>query len=431
MSRLNLSRILKGSSLIILLSCSFSIIGQSLTIKGAGQLCRKGDWYEVKWVGGSGPCDLKDVVWEQGDGQGNFFQLAGSGKQRFINPNLFVVNMGIRTFEIRVRVQCEDEDGVSHDISSGPKSIKIVDPTFYKLRLSGNVDCSSSNIELELLDPTATLTFQNLDNIVWTIPSDWSIASGAGTHKVVLNTNGQAEGQRQVKVKYKAYSLKEDPNGIIKKKCKNPAGEDKIKRIANFDIGSCKNAITYPPPLNHPSSHSRLSTTFGGSNNLGQNNFNFVSGGFVEIKPDFEFEASSGSDLNLFIEECSCSSPWHDPGRMAESSVSFPGQESGKKAWIIGARNTSDMGLNEITDGHPITIYPNPFDGQLQISGLPEKTQVEIQIKGSDSKIYWYGKQSSNDKGEVSLMMNGLQKGFYILRLRFEGGGETFKVIKK
>ena len=335
MSRLNLSRILKGSSLIILLSCSFSIIGQSLTIKGAGQLCRKGDLYEVKWVGGSGPCDLKDVVWEQGDGQGNFFQLAGSGKKRFIYPNLFLVNMGIRTFEIRVRVQCEDENEELYDISS-IKTIKIVDPNFFKLQLNGNVDCSSSNIELELLDPTATLTFQNLDNIVWTIPTAWSIASGAGTHKVVLNTNGQSEGQRQVKVKYKAYSLKEDPNvGLIKKKCKNPAGEDEIERTADFDIGSCKNAITYPPPLNHPSSHSRLSTTFSGSNNLGQNNFTFVSGGYVEIKPDFEFKASNGSDLNLFIEDCSCSSPWHDPERIGESSVSFPGQESGKRLGLM------------------------------------------------------------------------------------------------
>ena len=116
---------------------------------------------------------------------------------------------------------------------------------------------------------------------------------------------------------------------------------------------------------------------------------------------------------------------------MAESSVSFPGQESGKKAWTSGARNTADMGPKESTDEHPITIYPNPFDRQLEISGLPEMTQVEIQIKGIDLKIYWQGKQSSNDMGEVSLMTDGLQKGLYIVWLRFEGVREAFKVIKK
>ncbi|MDR9442998.1 MAG: T9SS type A sorting domain-containing protein, partial [Schleiferiaceae bacterium] len=136
-------------------------------------------------------------------------------------------------------------------------------------------------------------------------------------------------------------------------------------------------------------------------------------------------------DLNLFIEECSCSSPWHDPGRMAGSSVSFPGQESGKKAWTSGARNTSDMGLNESTDEHPITIYPNPFDGQLQLSGLPEKTQVEIQIKGVDSRVYWYDKQISNEWEELSLKVDELQKGVYFLTLRFEGNVEIFKIFKE
>ncbi|MDR9375364.1 MAG: T9SS type A sorting domain-containing protein [Schleiferiaceae bacterium] len=115
---------------------------------------------------------------------------------------------------------------------------------------------------------------------------------------------------------------------------------------------------------------------------------------------------------------------------MAESSVSFPGQESGKKAWTSGARNTADMGPKESTDEHPITIYPNPFDRQLEISGLPEMTQVEIQIKGIDLKIYWQGKQSSNDMGEVSLMTDGLQRGFYFLSLNFEGHMEIFKIVK-
>jgi len=410
------------------------ILAQTLTTKSPDQVCRKGDWFEAT-AGSDFPCDLNEVDWEYKDGNGNW-QVVFSGKKVIVDPRFFISNASVRTFEIRARVQCEtvnqEGDPVHMDFSSLPKTIKIVDPNFFKLQLNGNANCNSSNIELELLDPTGYLTFQNLDNIAWTIPSAWSIASGAGTHKVVLNTNGQAEGQRQVKVKYKAYALKQDPNhGILMKKCKNPAGEDEIERIANFDIGSCKNAITYPPSPNHPSSHSRLSTTFSGNNNLSQNNFTFVSGGYVEIKPDFDFKASSDSDLNLFIEDCSCSSPWHDPGRMGESTISFPGQESGKKAWIIGARNTSYMGLNESTGVHSITIYPNPFDGQLQISGLPVRTQVEMRIMGADSKIYWYDNQSSNDMGELSLMIDELQKGFYFLSLRFEGKMEIFKIVKK
>jgi len=50
---------------------------------------------------------------------------------------------------------------------------------------------------------------------------------------------------------------------------------------------------------------------------------------------------------------------------------------------------------------------------------------------GADSKVYWDGKQSSNDMGELSLMMDELQKGFYFISLRFEGKMEIFKIVKK
>ena len=89
------------------------------------------------------------------------------------------------------------------------------------------------------------------------------------------------------------------------------------------------------------------------------------------------------------------------------------------------------MLLTKSINEDPITLSPNPFDGQLQISGLPESTQVEMRIMGADSKVYWDGKQSTNDMGELSLMMDELQKGFYFISLRFEGKMEIFKIVKK
>lgn len=429
MSRPKSSQILRISTLFFFLfSFSFSVFGQTLTIKGSDELCRKGDFYEVKWVGGSGPCDLKDAVWEQEDDLGNLVPLAGGGKKQFIWPELFSPPQNRREFDIRVSVTCTIND--KEETISMILTIDIVDPSFFKLKVNGAPDCNSSTIQLELFDPGGILNGSNLADISWTLPSPWTLASGLnpGSRIITVNTNGQAEGHRQVKVKYKAVSNKLiAPNYPIKKKCGN-----EMERMADFNISSCKNTIPYTANPPFPSSHSKLSTTFSGNINGGIGSFNYVSGGHIEINSTYDFQpADQTSNLNLFIDPCSCSSPWHDPDNMGESIVSFPGQGSGKRA-ITFTNNgyADDFDVREITEDNKISVYPNPFSGHLTVKGLPANELVEVTVLGADQNIYRQDELTTNESGDLSLIFEKLEKGLYLLSMRYANEVEFLQIIK-
>jgi hypothetical protein len=407
---------------------SNTVEGQILTIKGGDELCRKGDYYEVKWVDDSGPCDLKNAKWEQEDDQGNFFQLGGTGKTMFIWPDFFNYPQNKRQFNIRVSVTCTINGALGTIVQ--PLTIKIVDPNFFKLRVNGNPDCNSSTIQLELHDPGGFLDGSNLDDISWTLPSPWTLASGVApdSRVITINTNGQAEGQRQVKVKYKAFSVKLDAtNNPIKKKC-----GDEMERTAQLDISSCKNTITYSSTPTFPSSHSRQKTTFSGNSIGGAGSFNYVSGGHIDITSTFDFQpANLTSNLNLFIEDCSCNSLWHDPNNMGESSVSFPGQESGKRAMVLTGNNSvGQMDIKDISEITKLSVYPNPFTGHLTVNGLPANELVGVTVLGADEKVYWQNDLVTSESGDLGLIFEKLEIGFYILSLRYANKLEYIQIIK-
>ncbi len=428
---------IKNSSFFWLCLVSFASFAQSpaFDIKGAGEICRnKSEFYKIE-VDDNFPCDLKNVVWKQKDENGNF-QWIGGGKSIYISPSIHYPDTQ-RTFQIDASVSCDvetvDENGNTVVINQGfseVKTIKIVDPKFFELSISGSIECNSTGFNLHLLDPGGHLGSSNIAQISWDVPPVWTIASGQGTQNLAINTNSNAEGQRTVKVSYSAFAVKFDNNNNpIFKKC-----GDKTEIAINLDIGSCRLHIPYAQHPNHYSSHSSSNTVFNGNITLTPDNYNFVSGGYIEIESDFEFQANQGSDLNLFIEPCGCNSPWHDPNLMGESSFNISEHMKGK--WgghDFNEQSESNGSIPVGSEGNTtdIKVFPTPFNHLLKVSGLPTNTDLEIQLLGADGRRIYETRENSDDSGYLSLKIDRLETGLYFLVLRFDNRVEFSQIVKK
>lgn len=372
------------------------------------------------------PCEFTDVNWEISD-YSNTFSWQASGKQFTFWPQYGTT---LRKFKVRAKMTCtwDDDNGSQTRTFTDTDTIKIVHPDFFQLSVLGSVDCDANSFEFRLRDPSGTLDDSNLDNISWIIPSAWTVVSGAASSTLVVNTNGNAEGSRSVKVKYEAIATKLDPvSGFpTSKKC-----VESREIVAVFNVSSCRPTISYPPDAaNHSSSHSANLTSFGNTSLL-PNNYNFASGESHEIEEGFDFNAAQNSSLHIFIEECDCESEWHDPNLMGVSTVSInnPNVVANKKALSADAPTGNVRKVSVIGDSE-VQIFPNPFKNELTIIHLPEGELVQIDVLNTTLKTVWTDQKITDENGELHVNFGDLNTGLYILKVRYEKQMSTFKLIK-
>jgi len=378
------------------------------------------------------PCDFANVDWEISDYSNNTFSWQASGKKFTFWPQYGTT---LREFKVRAKITCTWQTGVDEDgypiyetrPFTSTKSIKIVHPDFFQLSVHGSVDCDANSFEFRLRDPSGTLDDSNLDNISWTIPSAWTVVSGAASSTLVVNTNGNTEGSRSVKVEYEAIATKLDPVGFpISKQC-----TDSREIVADFNVSSCRPTISYPPDVaNHPSSHSANLTSFGNTSLL-PNNYNFASGESHEIGYGFEFNAAQNSSLHIFIEECDCESEWHDPNLMGVSTVSInnPYVVANKKELSAEAPK-GNGGEVAIEQSGEIQVFPNPFRQDITFMKMPDDQLVQIDVMNTSLKSVWSARKLTDENGKLHVSLGDLNSGLYIVKIRYEGKLSTFKLMK-
>jgi hypothetical protein len=366
------------------------------------------------------PCaNFSSIEWFIRDDQTSVWGSSQhQGKQFPFTPN-FGTNS--RTFDIKAEITCVVQDGVDEDgkpkwinqtFRSPVRNIKVVHPDFFQLELVQNPSCDANSYEFRLRDPSGTLNDNNLDNISWTVPNDWSFSPGAPTSTLVVNTNGNNQGKRKVKVKYEAIATKIINGTPESKKC-----IDSREIEAEFDISACIAQINYPPQVaNNPSSHSGNQTTFGATV-LAADHYNFASAGSHTISPGFDFTSGTNSTLNLFIEECSCTSQWHDPSLVGDASVNIT------NPWIGASNKKGDYKVFKTDETavdvkkNNITLYPNPFESQITISNLTQNKDIQVSVYGIDQKLILHQNGKSNGSGTYRLQLDGLPPGIYFLHI--------------
>ena len=87
-------------------------------------------------------------------------------------------------------------------------------------------------------------------------------------------------------------------------------------------------------------------------------------------------------------------------------------------------------GINALNKGNILTVYPNPFNDELNIV-LPTITNsASIEFFSLDGKLIKSLNIDSKQSSELNIQTNDLEKGFYILK--FTNGGEIFilKLVK-
>ncbi len=94
--------------------------------------------------------------------------------------------------------------------------------------------------------------------------------------------------------------------------------------------------------------------------------------------------------------------------------------------WLFQGAATSTQTGKDL--GAKIQIYPNPADKWIRFSGIEETRSVQVQIVGSDGKVW----NRINTTGGGAVYTGNLPAGFYAVKLRTEGGRwRTVKLVKE
>ena len=266
-------------------------------------------------------------------------------------------------------------------------------------------------------------------NIDWIVPSGWTIINGQGTLNINIQTNGSVAGSNLVKVKFVTQmgrSSFPSSGPIIYKPCGSIS-----ERTVEFNIEDCRPHIDYLANPTFHQSHSSNRTTFDGSIELGNDNYNYVSGGSVTIFPSFEFEAVSSSSLDLFIEECSCESPWHDPNLKGAVNISFPDAISFNMQGNNDVFSNNDNKEYNIIE-EEIWIYPNPTQDEIHIKGLKMNATKIVRISISNAQGILISRRDLGftSEGLITLNFNDLPSGIYIIQFYNNEKLYSKKIIK-
>ncbi len=88
---------------------------------------------------------------------------------------------------------------------------------------------------------------------------------------------------------------------------------------------------------------------------------------------------------------------------------------------------TTTMGL-ESMNGYPINVYPNPTSGLLYLEGLVDHEVAEIAIYDMTGKKV---KRQGAPEGNVTIDINELNKGIYLLQVHYLNGQTSQVKISK
>lgn len=419
-----------GFRFLMLLALSFSmdLAGQqyaTFEIQGTAEACHgKFEEWKVKTSDDNTFPGFSDIDWEVQDFTTGVFNYQHTGKtfNFFVN---YQPSTGVRVIKIRAKVTLI-ENGASVDYED-EIIVKIVHPHYYMLVLNSTVNCGVNTLAFNLEDPSGVLSTGNLQNITWEIPPDWDISSGSGTPAVIIDTYGDVEGKNKVKVKYEAARRKETSGGTIDfKKC-----FEKTSIEAEIDVTACVSTIPYTSTPANEFSHSAELTSFIGNITLPPNDYNYVSGGEIDVKESFDFRATSGNELNFFIEPCDCNSLYRDPGYIGDVNITFSDHLLGKQQYLeVGLPKVDNYSIDD-SKANTIEVFPNPSVNEVTISGFLNDEELIINLLSSTGSVVLNSYSQTSSNGTVSLNMENLIAGIYTLVVYHEKGVHRQLIIKE
>jgi len=89
---------------------------------------------------------------------------------------------------------------------------------------------------------------------------------------------------------------------------------------------------------------------------------------------------------------------------------------------------TSTLSVEEVTKEKSFTLFPNPFQEELQIASK-EQSITQVQLYDLTGKLIQ--EEKVNNQNSFTLKTNGLQRGTYLITIITDTGKESYKVVKK
>lgn len=380
-------------------------------------------------------CQCDDISWTVTNGS---FDPPGSGTSA---PNNRVVKViwdkGVSNGKLIVRFRkCYkdfDQDGnpkYSADYQNDDEyQVHIIDAEMTSIRINSErtISCNTTEVTVKIESFNNYLSAYNLQNIIWTIPAGWQIQNnsqingenyGARFPNVKISTNAPLYGNYTISLSYTSPSF-----------CPSKT----YSRSVQLNIGDCLNEISYETPPNYFQSHSKSVTNF--DFNQAQvlssgSNYQFPSGGVVNIYDNFDIRADKSTSFNAFIAECGCGSPWQDPNLRGESGVVYTGNfrkfegTAGLKEGTISEYPSSYFYSEE-----GFQVYPNPSDGIIYIqANRTSKERLKIQIMDLNGRIVQEALWMQNPKSQsFGLKLNNELNGLYLIQITISDGALQFR----
>jgi hypothetical protein len=315
--------------------------------------------------------------------------------------------------------------------------VHIYDVGMVNLFVSGqsSVNCNSSLITLNLHSLNTHLNPNQIADIQWTVPSQWTIQPpqqtgglqyGANRPNVNINTNGYAIGQLSVSVSYSNTLL----SSLGTHHC---SPFKSYNRSVTFAFEGCKPVISYYAPPSFYQSHSSVSTNFAFSNPAALANgyqYTFVAGEDINLENNFEIIADEETTFEAFVAACSCTSPWHDPKQKGHTTISIDGNFSNKtnregsfNFEIDESTATNSFGTNE--NNIKVYVFPNPSNGELTINAPALFGLQTIWIYYADGRIVEEISHNFERNEGLELDLTRLPKGLFYLLMRNAIGEST------
>ena len=89
---------------------------------------------------------------------------------------------------------------------------------------------------------------------------------------------------------------------------------------------------------------------------------------------------------------------------------------------------TSTLSVEEVTKEKSFTLFPNPFQEELQIASK-EQSITQVQLYDLTGKLIQ--EEKVNNQNTFTFKTNGLPIGTYLITIFTDKGKESYKVIKK
>ncbi|MCW3128156.1 MAG: hypothetical protein JWO03_3814 [Bacteroidetes bacterium] len=99
----------------------------------------------------------------------------------------------------------------------------------------------------------------------------------------------------------------------------------------------------------------------------------------------------------------------------------------GDELWIY---HTAGVGITEMSGGIGISVYPNPFNTSVTLSGLDSREKYTMQLLDVTGRQY-YSTAVPQPSENTQVMMPELSTGIYIMRVSGQNSSSTFRLVRK